>query len=66
MQQLVQAAVTTHRSDIQGLMQAVVLSLKQEYPGLIEDWDGSRWVMNAAGGATVLRFILIWAFFANY
>lgn len=53
LQAICKDAVATHGENVDGLMRDIVHSLQAEHPGIIEDFDSSRWVFNVAGGATV-------------
>lgn len=58
LQQISQAAIAKHGDDIDSLFRMMVDDLKVEYPGIIEDYDPTRFVFNVAGGATGSMMIL--------
>ena len=57
LQQICKASISKYgnQTETETLMKDIVDSLKQEYGEAILPYDGSKWVLNNAGGAMVLK-----------
>lgn len=54
LQEISKTAIAKHgENDVEALLRDMVGLLQAEYPGIIDDYDTSKWVFNVAGGATV-------------
>jgi len=53
LQTICQNSIAKYGNDTEALMEDIVSSLRQEYGEAVSPYDGSKWVLNNAGGAMV-------------